>query len=219
MIKAVVFDMDGVIFDSERLYRKHWKISGLEIGISEVEMEEVCNMLAGATKEVNSIRMKERYGNDFDYMSFRKITMDRMDEDIRENGIAVKAGVVELLEYLREKNIKIGLATSTDKVRAEGNLRNAELYEYFDNMVFGQDVDKGKPSPDIYIRACENLNILPEEAIGIEDSINGMKSSYTAGLYTIMVIDLIQPTEEIKNNYSHKIFDNMYQVLDMLKDY
>ncbi len=216
MIKAVVFDMDGVIFDSERLYRKHWKISGLEIGISEEEMEEVCNMLAGATKEVNSVRMKERYGEDFDYMAFRKITMDRMDEDIRQNGIDIKAGVVELLKYLKEKNIKIGLATSTDKTRAEGNLRNAGLYGYFDNLVFGQDVEKGKPSPDIYIRACENLGVMPEETIGLEDSINGVKSSYAAGLYTIMVVDLIQPTEEIKNNYSHKIFDSMYQVLDML---
>ncbi len=217
MIKAVVFDMDGVIFDSEKLYRKHWKISGKDIGISEEEMEIVCNKLAGATKEVNGVMMKERFGQDFDYIAFRQITMDRMDEDIREHGIDIKSGVIELFDYLKKNDIKMALATSTSRERATRNLKNAHLYQYFDKLVFGDSIVHGKPAPDIYLAACRELGVEPEEAIGVEDSINGVMSSHNAGLYTIMVIDLIQPTAEIRDVYADKILDNLTEIIELME--
>lgn len=197
MIKAVVFDMDGVIFDSEKLYRKHWMITGREYGIPEEEMADLCNQIAGATRERNERLLKSRFGEDFDYDTFRSKTMNRMDEEIRENGLEVKPGVFELFDYLKEHKILIGLATSTDKERAEEKLADAGLLEYFDSVIYGRMVEQGKPAPDIYLRACEGLGVNPKEAIGVEDSINGVKSSSAAGLYTVMVIDLIEPTEEI----------------------
>lgn len=215
MYNAIVFDMDGVIFDSEKLYRKHWKISGKTIGISEEEMEEVCNKLAGANKIVNERMMKDRYGEDFDYMSFRQLTIDRMDQDIRDNGLDMKPGVIELFNTLKEKNFKMALATSTNEPRATENLKNAGLYDYFDALVFGEDIPHGKPAPDIYLAACEKLGVSPAQAIGVEDSINGVKSSHSAGLYTVMVIDLIEPTEEIKNGLA----DEIYTELDQLRNF
>lgn len=215
-MKAVVFDMDGVIFDSEKLYRKHWKITGKEYGIDDAEMNELCNLIAGATKEHNEKLMKSRFGEAFDYADFRRRTMTRMDEDILQNGLDIKPGVLELFQYLKENGYKIGLATSTYKERAERNLRKAGILEVFDKIIYGGIVPNGKPAPDIYLKACEELGVEPVDAIGIEDSINGVKSSSAAGLYTIMVIDLIQPTEEIKQLAS-QIYESLFDVIHFLQ--
>lgn len=215
MIKAVVFDMDGVIFDSEKLYRKHWMITGNEYNIPEITMKELCNRIAGATKEHNEKLMKSYFGQDFDYNTFRGKTMERMDEDIRRNGLDLKPGVKELFGFLKENGIKMGLATSTIQQRAERNLKNAGILEEFDRIVYGGTVPNGKPAPDIYLRACEELGVEPNEAMGVEDSINGVKSASAAGLYTVMVIDLIEPTEEIRP-LANQIYHSLFEIIDLL---
>ncbi len=216
MIEAVVFDMDGVIFDSEKLYRKHWIITAKEYGIPEDEMKELCDKIAGATREHNERLMKSHFGEDFDYTIFREKTMTRLDEDIRENGIELKPGVEELFAYLKEHGIRIALATSTQRDRAERNLKKAGIYDVFEKIIYGDMVSSGKPSPDIYRKACEALNVDPANAIGIEDSINGVKSSKTAGLYTIMVVDLVRPTEETKR-LADQIYDSLFDVITYLR--
>ena len=216
MIKAVVFDMDGVIFDSEKLYRKHWMITGREYGIPEDEMEDLCNHIAGATRQHNERLLKEHFGEDFDYDTFRAKTMDRMDAEIARNGLDMKPGVKELFAYLKENGYQIALATSTAQERASRNLQRAGILEVFDKIVYGGVVPNGKPAPDIYLRACEELGVKPEEAIGIEDSINGVKSSSAAGLYTIMVVDLIEPTEEMRP-LADQIYYSLFDVIALLK--
>ena len=216
MIKAVVFDMDGVIFDSEKLYRKHWMITGREYGIPEDEMEDLCNHIAGATRQHNERLMKEHFGEDFDYDTFRAKTMDRMDAEIARDGLDMKPGVKELFAYLKENGYQIALATSTAQERASRNLQRAGILEVFDKIVYGGVVPNGKPAPDIYLRACEELGVKPEEAIGIEDSINGVKSSSAAGLYTIMVVDLIEPTEEMRP-LADQIYYSLFDVIALLK--
>lgn len=216
MIKAIVFDMDGVIFDSEKLYRKHWMITGAEYGISEETMQRLCNLIAGSTKERNEKLLKSEFGQDFDYMTFRGKTMNRMDQEILRDGLELKPGVKELFHYLQEHGYKIGLATSTHRERAERNLINAGIIDYFDDIVYGGVVKNGKPAPDIYLKACENLHVKPEEAIGVEDSINGVKSSAAAGLYTIMVVDLIEPTKETET-LANQTFDSLFEVIELLE--
>lgn len=216
MIKAVVFDMDGVIFDSEKLYRKHWMITGAEYEIPKEDMEDVCDHIAGATKEHNEKYMKMRFGENFDYATFRGKTMERMDAEIERDGVALKPGVMELFAFLKENGYKIALATSTMEERATRNLSRAGILEVFDEIVFGGVVPNGKPAPDIYLKACEQLGVLPEEAIGIEDSINGVKSSSAAGLYTIMVVDLIEPTPEIRP-LAKKIYASLFDVIPLLQ--
>lgn len=214
-MKAVVFDMDGVIFDSESLYRKHWMISGREYGIEENLMHELCDKIAGATKEHNEKTMKSYLGQDFDYMEFRTATMNRMDNDIRENGLKLKPGVHEVFRHLKENGYLIGLATSTYQERAERNLKNAGILEVFDKIVYGGMVANGKPEPDIYLKACEQLGVGPGEAIGVEDSINGVKASAAAGLYTIMVVDMVKPTDEVRL-IADKVFGSLFDIIDML---
>lgn len=216
MFKAVVFDMDGVIFDSEKLYRKHWMISAREYGIGEERMQPLLDQIAGATKERNEKLMKTHFGQDFDYNMFRELTMNRMDEDIRINGVELKPGVLELFDFLKENGYKIGLATSTMRERAEANLKRAALLSYFDGIMYGGIVAHGKPAPDIYEQACALLNVEPTEAIGVEDSINGVKSSHAAGLYTVMVIDLIQPNDEVRG-IADQIYDSLFELKELLK--
>lgn len=216
MIKAVVFDMDGVIFDSEKLYRKHWMISAKEYGLDEEVMKGLLDKIAGATKERNEKLMRFHFGEDFDYMAFRESTMTRMDEDIRENGVELKPGVKELFNYLKGHGYLIGLATSTVKERAERNLKRAGLISYFDGIMYGGIVAHGKPAPDIYEHACQILGVDTSEAIGVEDSINGIISSHAAGLYTIMVIDLIQPNDEAKEA-ADQIYDSLFEVKALLE--
>jgi len=217
MIKAVVFDMDGVIFDSEKLYRKHWMISAKEYGLDEEIMRGLLDKIAGATKERNEKLMRSNFGEDFDYMAFRESTMTRMDEDIRENGVELKPGVMELFNYLKGHGYLIGLATSTVKERAERNLKRAGLISYFDSIMYGGIVAHGKPAPDIYEHACQLLGVDTSEAIGVEDSINGIISSHAAGLYTIMVIDLIQPNAEAREA-ADKIYDSLFEVKELLEN-
>lgn len=216
MIKAVVFDMDGVIFDSEKLYRKHWMISAKEYGLDEEIMKTLLDKIAGATKERNEKLMKDHFGQDFDYMAFRESTMTRMDKDIDENGVELKPGVRELFNYLKGHGYMIGLATSTVKERAERNLKRAGLISYFDGIMYGGIVTNGKPAPDIYEHACQLLGVPVSEAIGVEDSINGIISSHAAGLYTIMVVDLIQPNDEVRA-IADQIYDSLFEVKELLE--
>lgn len=215
MFKAVVFDMDGVITDTEKLYRKFQMEEGRKRGIPDEEMVRVCERIAGGNKYTNKPTFEAMVGRGIDYWEYREKMMARLDAYIRENGVELKYGVRETLEYLKSKNIKIGLATSTVRERAIGYLTDHDIYRFFDKLIFGDMVEHGKPAPDIYLKACEELDVLPEEAIAVEDSINGIKSAGTAGLYPVMVVDLIQPNDEIKP-YVKKVYDNMTHLQELI---
>lgn len=116
---------------------------------------------------------------------------------------------------MHERGIKIGLATSTVRERAIGYLTDHDIYKYFDKLIFGDMIEHGKPAPDIYLKACEELGVQPEEAIAVEDSINGIKSAGTAGLYPVMVIDLIKPNDEI-TPYVKQVYDDVTHIRELL---
>lgn len=198
MFKAVVFDMDGVITDTEKLYRRFQMEEGLSRGIPQEVMIKACDRIAGGNKYSNKAPFEEIVGRGIDYFEFRDKLIAKLDAHIMENGVELKYGVVETLEYLKHKGIKIGLATSTVRERAIGYLTSHKIYDYFDKLIFGDMVEHGKPAPDIFLKACQELGVLPEEAIAVEDSINGIKSAGAAGMYPVMVVDLIMPNEETK---------------------
>ena len=211
MYKAVVFDMDGVLIDTEKIYRLCWKKNGMSIGIPENEMETVCDRVAGGNKTSNARVFKDIMGEDFDYLAFRQRTLELFDEYVVEHGIDIKPHVAETLRFLRDKGIKIALATSTERARAEKRLMDVGIAEYFDEKVCGNEIAHGKPEPDIYLKACEKLQVDPEDAVAVEDSVNGVISADKAGLYTVMVVDLIQPNE-ITRKHADKVFFDMKEV-------
>lgn len=215
MKKAVVFDMDGVLLDTEKLYRMHWKKTGVAMGKTEAQMERICRLVAGGTSDHTRQVFAEELGEEFPYEECRRRTYEMMEQYIEKNGVDVKPGVVEVLNHLKENHIKTAVATSTKQALAEKRLKMTGIYDYFDALIYSDMVSRGKPNPDIYLKACEVLGVEPSEAIGVEDSINGIKACHAAGLYTVMVIDLIQPDKELFP-YCNQIYASMTEMLDLI---
>ena len=217
MFKAVVFDMDGVIFDTEKLYRRFQLAEGAKRGIPKELMVDVCEHLAGGNKYTSKPVFESMVGRGIDYFEFRECMITALDAYIDENGVELKPGVLETLRYLKEHGYRIGLATSTVRERAIMHLKNHNLEQYFDKLVFGDMVEHGKPAPDIYLKACEELGVTPDEAIAVEDSINGIISAGTGGLYSVMVVDLIEPNEKIEP-YVKKVYRRMDDMLELFDE-
>lgn len=207
--RAVVFDMDGLIFDSERLVLICWeKLAGkyhLE------GMHEVMLRCIGTTKVKTKEIVLDYYGQDFPYEAYCAEASAMFHEISERDGLPVKKGVRELLNYLREQDIPTALASSTRLAVVTQELQQAGLYQYFREIVGGDQLMRSKPEPDIYLMACERLGVLPERAYAIEDSYNGIRSAYSAGMKPIMVPDLLPPTEEMRKK-SVIVAENLLQV-------
>jgi len=214
-IKAVVFDMDGIIFDSERLVIDCWKVVAEKYAIPDIE--EACNECLG----VNSVETKEkflnRYGQDFPYDAY-KSEMSKIYHDNYDGGrLPMKIGVVELLQYIKECNLNVALASSTRSEVVTQQLKDAGILKYFQVIVGGDMVTRSKPQPDIFLKACEELGVAPQESFAIEDSYNGIRAAAAGHLRPLMVPDLMPPTSEMKE-LSEGIFDTLLEVKRYLKE-
>ncbi|MCR5225981.1 MAG: HAD family phosphatase [Eubacterium sp.] len=214
--KGIVFDMDGVILDSEKIYRKYEYVAAEKYGLPMDNIEEFCNRIAGGTKHTNKVVFQEFFNTDIDYMEYRDVVSAGVEAYATEHGYEVKPGIKDLFDFLKERGIKIALATSTDKDRATRFLEPHGLLPYFDAMVFGDIIPpgRGKPNPDIYLAACKQLGTEPAETIGVEDSRNGVLSSSRGGLFTVMVVDLIPPDDAVRE-YADKIYGNAYEITEL----
>ena len=214
-MKAVVFDMDGIIFDSERLVIDCWKVVAEKYAIPDIE--EACNECLG----VNGVETKEkflkRYGQDFPYDAY-KSEMSKIYHDNYDGGrLPMKIGVVELLQYIKEMGLKVALASSTRSEVVTQQLKDAGILNYFQVVVGGDMVTRSKPQPDIFLKACEELGVAPEESFAIEDSYNGIRAAAAGHLRPLMVPDLMPPTSEMQN-LSEGIFDTLLDVKGYLKE-
>ena len=196
MIKGVVFDMDGLMFDTENLTYELQKPILAEIGINYTL--NWYKQTVGKRSGDIVLMFKELCGQDFDYEAFRARCRAAYREYTDKYGVPIKQGLFELLDYLKEKKIKIALATSTTEPSAKRTLRISKTLKYFDALICADNVSRGKPCPDPFLKAAEKLGLKPEECLALEDSVNGIKSAYTAGMITVMIPDLIEPTDEIK---------------------
>lgn len=195
-MKAVVFDMDGVLFDTEKLCFDCWCQVAKEQGI--LDMETVFPRCIGRNNtDVREI-LFDFYGADFAYDTFCAEASVYFKRYITDNGMPMKPGVVELLDYLKKDGYTIGLASSTRYASVVNHLEQAGIREYFTEIVGGDMVEHSKPEPDIYLIACEKLGADPKETYAIEDSFNGIRSAYRAGMKPVMVPDMLAPDEEMK---------------------
>jgi len=194
-MKAVVFDMDGILFDTERLCMEVWKEFADEMGIENIEKALVGCI--GLNRTDTRIFLENFYGKDFPYDELRQTTSERMAKRM-EKEIPMLPGVRELLDYLTERKVPIGLASSSRSEVIKSHITRAGLTDYFQVVVGGDMIEHSKPLPDIYLIACEKLGVAPGDAYAIEDSPNGIRSAYSAGMKAIMVPDLIEPTEEME---------------------
>lgn len=196
-MKAVVFDMDGVLFDTERLCMDGWKKVARDQGIEG--MEEVSIQCIGRNGHDTKAYVLEKMGQDFPYDQFRNQVSEWFWKEIEQKGLPIKPGVNKLLQLLQEKGFRIGLASSTKRESVMAHLEQAKLTGFFSVVVTGDMVTHSKPQPDIYLLACERLGVSPKEAYAIEDSPNGIRSAYAAGMKPVMVPDLIAPDKEMRD--------------------
>ena len=212
MNKRIIFDMDGILFDTEKLYLKCW--SELEIASLE-NIEEVLKLCIGSNEQKTREILKAHYREAFDVKCYHAKAKAIFQKHIHEQGVPMKKGVYELLSFLKEKDYKIGLASSTRTEIVIRELEEAKIIDYFDVIVGGDQVKESKPNPEIFLYAGEKLGAIPEDIMVIEDSINGIRAAYAAGMKPIMVPDLIMPTEEIEV-LLYKKFESLVEVREYL---
>lgn len=210
LVKAVIFDMDGVLFDTERLCMDSWVAIAGERDIPD--MAEFFPRCIGRNVTDTRALFHEFYGDAYDYDEFRKQASVWFHGYIEKNGAPVKKGARELLAYLRQGGYQIGLASSTSRPSVEDLLERAGIRDYFQNLTTGDMVEHSKPRPDIYLMACESLGVEPAGAMAIEDSPNGIRAAYSAGMIPVMVPDLIAPDREMQEK-SFWICEDLLEVM------
>ena len=213
--RAVVFDMDGVIFDSEKAVMECWKELASKYQIKEIE--NTIKACMGTTKEETKKIMLQTYGEDFPYTEYAKEASKRYHEKYDGGRLPMKPGVVELLTYLKQENKKIALASSTRQQVVVQQLKDADIFAFFDVVICGDMVQKSKPAPDIYLKACENLGVSPDQAYAIEDSYHGIQSAFAGKLRPIMVPDQLEPNEDMEKK-AETIRKDLLEVLEYLKN-
>ncbi len=193
MIKTVIFDMDGLMFDTERLTSNAWLEIGKRHGIPITEA--LMNRMRGLPLDGCIRIFKEGLGEDFDYWTLRKERVVYVDQWIQEHGMPIKPGLTELLEWLKVHGYQIALATSTYQASADRLLDIAGVSPYYTCRVYGDMVAHGKPAPDIFLRTAQAASTPPEDCLVLEDSYAGVEAAWKAKMTVIMVPDMLPATE------------------------
>jgi len=193
---AVIFDADGTLFDTEQLMYEVWVEIGRDMGLTMTPSEYL--HYVGLNRKTVLEVMRARIGADFDGAEFMIRCVARLSQRIEEEGVPLKPGVREILELLWQRDIPVGLATSTYRVRTDRRLELCGLGAYFSAVVTGDEVSKGKPDPEIYRAVCKKLGVDPAACLAVEDSKNGILSAHGAGLSIAMIPDMVPPTAELE---------------------
>ena len=195
MICAVIFDMDGVLIDTEKHFNAAWCQAATEAGFPFTR-EHALLLRSCEAKEGEKL-MQGIFGPSFDYYAIRERRRELVRERLAQYGLEKKPGVEETLRFLRAKGIKTAVATATALDITKSHLTTIGVCDLFDSIVSAKNVAHGKPEPDVYLYACEQIGERPQDCMAVEDSPNGIMAAYRAGLRTVMVPDLTQPDEEL----------------------
>ncbi len=212
MLKAVVFDMDGLLIDSEEVTFEEFCKMAEKRGFT-ITREYYCTLLGICLAETK-VMLKEKYGdNMFDITDVHNNMIARYEK----YGVPVKKGAFELLEMLKKDGIKCAVASSSDKEWVEKMMNYTGLNKYFNCYVCGNEVKKAKPAPEIFLTACEKLGVKTENALVLEDAKSGIEAANNAGIPVICVPDMLQPDEEHKK-MTYMICDSLSDVKKILED-
>lgn len=192
--KAVIFDMDGLLVDTEVVYREAMLATALAEG--RVFPNDLFLSLVGHSWPVNAAMLTDFYGAGFDAEVFKDEAMRRF-HDLLEAEVALKAGVLEILDLLDELALPRGIATSSGRAAVDHHIGGHGLLGRFHTIKAAGDYERAKPAPDPYLRAAEALGVEPQFCLALEDSHNGVRAAAAAGMMTVMVPDLLDPTEEM----------------------
>lgn len=194
MKKGAIFDMDGLLFDTERVYRSIWSSPAPDY-IEQVN-PEVAEAVCG-TSGAHLEQILRDYYPGVDAKAYIQYVLDTV-EGLLKQEVPKKSGCEEILSWLKQHGFRIAVASSSRRSQIESNLRIAGVYEYFDEIVSGMELEHGKPAPDIFLLAARQLGLDPKDCYVFEDGYNGARAGAAAGCYTIMIPDLSEPTDEMR---------------------
>lgn len=211
--ELVIFDMDGLMFDTERIALDSWKKAATFYNheIHEDILYEVIGTNLNKTKEI----FVKRYGDIFPIDDILKKRFDMAEEVMRLQGVPIKDGLIELIDFLKKENKKIAVATSTSMRRAKNLLNMAGVLEKFDYILCGDEISNSKPHPEIFLKVAEKLNCNPEKCIVLEDSEPGIMAAYEANMIPILIVDIKEPKDEIKK-LAYKSCNSLNEVKEIL---
>ncbi|MDR3019703.1 MAG: HAD family phosphatase [Treponema sp.] len=195
---AVIFDMDGTLFNTEQVTIPLWEEAGIIFGY-HITREIVIRMIGISHEKTREVLLNE-FGSDFPYddvcNEFRLIVKREFDK----NGIPKKPGLDHILDCLTAAKIPMALATSTRKTTAVEMLEKAGILNRFTAVIGGDEIKNGKPAPDIFLLAAEKLGVSPSDCIGFEDSVAGLTALHAAGIRSVFIKDVIEPPQELLAN-------------------
>lgn len=213
--ELVIFDMDGLMFDTERVYYKAWQQVLEEEGY-EFSWDIYIQIVARNSRTIGKI-LRGIYGEDFPYEAFSQKKRSRADELLKEEGIVKKPGLMALLDFLEAAGIQKAVATSSTREKALAYLALGGIKERFDHIVCGSDVIESKPNPEIFQIAAKVLGKSPEKCMVLEDSRMGIKAAKAAGMYGIFIPDMVEADDEIKKE-ANCIKTSLYEVMDVINN-
>lgn len=211
MIKGIIYDMDGLMFDTEQLSKKIMKSVGEKKGY---EFDDALfNELIGSNLQTITKIFKKKFGDDFPYDEIRKEKSSIMKKEINEKGVPIKYGLKESLDFLEKNNIVKAVASSSSKKTIEFYLKSAKLEAKFDFIIGGDEVKKSKPNPEIFKRCCNTINIDKENTLILEDSINGIIAANKAGINVVLIQDIVKIPAEVKK----LVYEELNHLADLPK--
>ena len=215
MIRGVIMDMDGTMFDTETVYGIGWHRVMAEHGLTL--KPEYLAQIRGATAETNRAHFREWYGADVDYDGISHACFVFVQDYLHEHPIPLKPGLFELLDELKRRSIRVAVATATRRERAEFRWDKSGVTPYLDASVCGDEIPVGKPDPRIFLTAMERLGLPPEECLVLEDSFNGVRAGYASGARTVMIPDQDQPTPELRR-LCYRVVGDLHAVIDIIRE-
>lgn len=213
-VKLVIFDMDGLLFDTERTYYQAFQRAAMKLG-SNLPFDTYLKVV-GVTDEKGKEILGEIYGKDSPILQAFDLYQIEFAKILEEDGLVIKPGATRLLDTLDERGIKKCIASSSAPEVIERNIRLSGLHGRFDFYISGSEVKHGKPSPDIFLEALRRADESAENAMVLEDSFHGLLAAVNANIRCIIIPDLIQPNEEMRQK-AYRIYKDLGEVADFIQ--
>lgn len=216
MIKAIILDMDGLMIDSEIISYTAYGCYLKKYGVQSLSKEEYCYCFAGKSLVNGLLFARNHFQLSFDIDEACQFFIDKEHEIVEKDGVALKPGLRELLEYIKENNLKVSMGTSSGLERVHQLIDRHDIIKYFDAITCGSEVQNGKPAPDIFLKACEKLGVNPSEALVLEDSETGILAAHNGNIPVICIPDMKKPSQEYAEMTVH-VYDSLLDVVEYLK--